>query len=82
MAGSYRHIIRADGSFNGVELLDHLGDAYGALEECYDMIQHLTGGDRAKIHEAWREGHCMKRIPARVREAPQFYTYERYWEDM
>jgi hypothetical protein len=39
MAGSYRHITNGDGSFRGVELLDNLGDACEALEECYDMIR-------------------------------------------
>lgn len=63
MAGSYRHITKPDGSFRGTELIDHLGDAYEALEECYLMIQHLTGGDKTKIFEAWREGYFKKCCP-------------------
>ena len=42
MAGSYKHIINRDGEFTGTELIDNLGDAYEALEECYDMIQYLS----------------------------------------
>lgn len=64
MAGSYRHCIRArkDGSyaFRGIELIETLGEAYEALEEMFDMIEHLSGGDMAKILEA-HEAHCRKR---------------------
>lgn len=59
MAGSYSHITDDQGRFIGVELLDHLGDAYEALEECYGMIQLLTSGDRAAIEDArqrYKEG--------------------------
>jgi len=48
MAGSYRHITRVDGTFCGAYLLDNLGDAHEALEECWEMIQYLTGGDKHK----------------------------------
>ena len=64
MAGSYHHCIQVlrDGTyrFRGVELLDNLGDAYQALEEMFDMIEHLSGGDRQRILEA-HEAHCRKR---------------------
>ena len=53
MAGSYGHITADDGRFLGVHsLLDHMGDAFEALEECYGMIQWLAGGDRRRIEEA------------------------------
>jgi hypothetical protein len=52
MAGSYLHIIGDTGRFHGVRLLDHLGDAYEALEECYGMIWLLAGGDAAKVEDA------------------------------
>ncbi len=61
MAGSYRHLIHDDGTFAGVELLDHLGDAYEALEECYLMIQQLSGGDPERIARAWMEGYLAPR---------------------
>ena len=41
MAGSYRHITNDDGSYRGVDLLDNLGDADEALEECVAMIQAM-----------------------------------------
>lgn len=78
MAGSYRHITNADGSFRGADLIDNLGDAYEALEECYDMIQQLTGGDKKKIHKAWLEGHFKKRCPP---ENLPMATFERFWEE-
>lgn len=42
MAGSYRHIVNHDGSFRGIELIDNLGDALEALQDCYEIIQRLT----------------------------------------
>jgi hypothetical protein len=64
MAGSYKHCIKTfkDGTyrFRGVELLDGLGDAYEALEEMFDMIEFLSGGDKQRILEA-HEAHCRKR---------------------
>lgn len=64
MAGSYRHVVKTDGAFRGTELVDNLGDAYEALEEMYEMIQQLTGGDKRKIYEAWLEGYFKKHCPA------------------
>jgi hypothetical protein len=52
MAGSYYHITDDEGKFIGTELIDNLGDAYEALEECYGMIMYLTGGDKDKISDA------------------------------
>lgn len=78
MAGSYQHIVRSDGSFQGTELIDNLGDAYEALEECYDMIQQLTGGDKTRIYEAWLEGHFKKRYPP---ENLPMVTFDWFWRD-
>ena len=65
MAGSYRHIVDNENNLllSGEAHLDNLGDAYEALEECYDMIQYLTGGDKRKIYVAWAQGHLKKRVP-------------------
>lgn len=52
MAGSYSHITNDDGTFRGADLLDHLGDAYEALEECYGMIWYLADGDADRVEEA------------------------------
>lgn len=65
MAGSYRHIVNDDNEFYGdigeELLIDDLGDAYEALEECYDIILFLSGGDITKIAEAYAKGHLQKR---------------------
>ena len=42
MAGSYKHTVNDDGTFRGVDLLDHLGDADEALEELYGMVRYLA----------------------------------------
>ena len=76
MAGSYRHITNPDGSFLGTELIGNLRDAYEALEECYLMIQHLTGGDKSKIYEAWKGGYFEKCCPPS--NTPP--TLEKFWE--
>ena len=40
MAGSYAHIVADDGTFT-MELIDNMGDAHEALEECFAMIANL-----------------------------------------
>ena len=77
MAGSYRHITKSDGSFRGVDLIENLGDAFEALEECHEMIQCLTGGDKTKIFQAWREGYFKKHCPPENNPG----TVEEFWED-
>ena len=42
MAGSWEHITTEAGGFRGVALIDNLGDAYEALEQCYGMVQLLA----------------------------------------
>lgn len=54
MAGSYNHIVDDAGRFIGVELIDDLGDAWEALEECYGMIWLLAGGDAGLVEDAQR----------------------------
>ena len=59
MAGSYSHIVNDAGRFVGVRLLDNLGDAWEALEECYGMIWLLANGDASVVEDAqgrYREG--------------------------
>ena len=64
MAGSYSHCVDDQGRFQGVKLLDDLGDAYEALEEMYGMIWWLAdqvrdldpfGPNTAKIVEEARQ---------------------------
>jgi len=49
MAGSWSHITTKKGKFRGVELLDHRGDAYEALEECYGMVHYLAAELSARL---------------------------------
>ena len=78
MAGSYRHVTDNKGNFTGMDLIDNLGDAHEALEECCDMILWLAGGDRQKIFEAHKEGHGRKRCPP---ENMYLFTFEDFWHD-
>jgi len=54
MAGSYDHLIDVDeneGKFT-MEFIENMGGAEEALEECFHIINHLSGGDKSKIKEA------------------------------
>jgi hypothetical protein len=77
MAGSYRHITNGKNEFIGIDLIDNLGDAWEALEECYLMIKQLTGNDKQKIYKAWYEG--VLGLSPNV-NSPKF-TYDRFWEE-
>lgn len=48
MAGSLNHIIGADGRFT-MDSIENLGDAYEALEECFNLIYTLSGGDQRTV---------------------------------
>lgn len=78
MAGSYRHITDENNNFIGCELCENLGDAHEAIEEMYHMIQHLSGGDKAKIHKAWRDGYARRFLPE---SNEPLFTYERFWRE-
>ena len=59
MAGSYNHIInkRTGGLLKPEKMegmIENLGDAYEAIEECFWMIQVLADGDKKTIHEAMK----------------------------
>jgi hypothetical protein len=43
MAGSYGHIRGEDGKFT-MDGIENIGDAHEALEECFHMIEFLSGG--------------------------------------
>lgn len=80
MAGSYRHITNDNNEFTGIDLIENLGDAHGALEECYEIIQILAKGKREKkkkkIFEAYRE--------TVARANPEYaadMTNKEYWND-
>lgn len=78
MAGSYRHVTDDENRFVGCLNLDNLGDAYGAIEEMYHMIHHLTGGDKTKIHAAWRDGYARRFCPP---ENEALFGFDEFWED-
>lgn len=67
MAGSYSHIVDKDNKFKGVELIENLGDAYEALEECWHIIDILSGSDKDKINEAYYE--YLERIGGNIEYA-------------
>ena len=64
MAGSYRHITDSKNNIISNEefpkMIENLGDAYEALEECYYMIGILTNWDLNKINEVHTEYLKMK----------------------
>lgn len=64
MAGSLNHIVDPDGSFNPVRI-ETVGDAWEALEECFDIIAELTGGDLEKLNSI-----CKKLRYPSVKAAP------------
>ena len=78
MAGSYKHCVDERGFLLEEPLLDNLGDAFEAVEEMYDMIEFLTGGDKRKIWEA-HLAHLKKRYP-HFDEIAQINSFESYWE--
>ena len=51
MAGSLNHLVGADGRFK-MDFIENMGDAEEALEECYQLIHELAGGDSSKISAA------------------------------
>lgn len=72
MAGSFRHLVGEDGGFT-MDLIENLGDANEALEECYDMILWLAKVVLARdsdyndpnevIADAWAWGYLADRRP-------------------
>jgi lipopolysaccharide biosynthesis regulator YciM len=64
VAGSWNHIVNRNGKFQGTLLIENLGDAYEALEECYGMIQYLAdvvatewGQEHAAVIREAKENH-------------------------
>lgn len=50
MAGSLSHIVDDETGKFTMDLLDNMGDAHEALEECFALIHALTGGHRSTIN--------------------------------
>ncbi len=51
MAGSLNHIVGSDGKFK-MDTIENLGDAWEALEECFELILHLAKGDTKIVSRA------------------------------
>jgi len=54
MAGSLSHLVGIDGRFT-MDLIENLGDAHEALEECFVLIFELAGGDSDRVSAACRK---------------------------
>lgn len=80
MAGSYLMVTNSDGTFRGSELLENLGDASEAVEEMWDMIEWLTGGDKFKIHCA-HIGHLRKRCDHHADTYPTRESFKTFWSE-
>ena len=50
MAGSFNHLVGDDGMYRGTDLLDDMGDAGEALDECFFIIRSTLND--AQIEEA------------------------------
>lgn len=48
MAGSLSHIVGRDGTFR-MDLIENMGDAREALEECFEIIYGLAKGNTSEI---------------------------------
>jgi hypothetical protein len=86
MAGSYRHVTNADGTFRGIDLIDNLGDAHEALEEMHQMIAYLAtelaecdgqNDARHMVHEAWRYGVDR---PRENTANEKLCSFDAFWE--
>ena len=50
MAGSLNHIVDSDTGFFTMDLIENLGDAHEALEECFYIIRHFSEGDMNAVN--------------------------------
>lgn len=84
MAGSYRHLVDSDNklieesSGRPYPLIENMRDAVECIDELFAMVQFLTNGNKAMIHNAWLEGYFKKNCPP---ENIDFATFERFWRD-
>ena len=54
MAGSLSHIVDDETGEFRMDLIENLGDAYEALEECFHLIRTMTGGKKKEVNEYCR----------------------------
>lgn len=86
MAGSFMHVVplksAEDQAHPRLDLVNgSQRDMWQAIEELYAMIHHLTGGDRVKMFEAWRQGYHLKYNPASNADLDGTRTPEEFWRD-
>ena len=55
MAGSLSHIVDVETGKYRFDLIENLGDAYEALDECFYLIKAMTGGEKEEINEYCRD---------------------------
>lgn len=71
MAGSLRHIVSPDGSFS-MDMIERMGEAEEALEECFDLIafacqqnpNFLIEAEAAQVRFLPPRTTPLKRIPS------------------
>ena len=51
MAGSLAHIVDKNGRFT-MDLIENMGDAHEALEQCFQVIFSLSHGEKSQVNEA------------------------------
>ena len=66
MAGSYDHLRNDDTGAFRFDLIENLGDAHEACEECFYIIDWLTGGDQSKVKAALADYYADKPSPTNV----------------
>jgi len=50
MAGSLNHIVDDETGEFKMDTIENLGDAHEALEECFNIIASMTGGDMDEVN--------------------------------
>jgi hypothetical protein len=55
MAGSLNHIVDSETGTFTMELIENLGDAHEALEECFNIIKFITNGNMQVVNDV-----CLK----------------------
>lgn len=66
MAGSLKHITDADGNFT-MDLIENLGDAHEALEECFNKIRELENPLTGEVQDD-SIPNAIKKIYSALRE--------------
>lgn len=71
MAGSLDHLKDSNGNFTS-DLIEDLGDAHEALEECFNRIKELEDGHKDLIQKVAAQGHEIEQILGQALGYPWF----------